>query len=256
MSDTHAALRRRLFASVRRERPSAELRERVLALGRAERAQVRSGLVRRAPVPRVAYSTIKRGVGRSRGLAACAALSFAALVFAIAWAFDDRPGIVISAEQSEAHASRAKLPPVSPEQPEVSAPPEAPARPSSVAIGGSKRAHEASRRTKPMNGVTTEKIDAGRSLPERRSTLAEQLEQIKTARAALRAGDPARALSLLDAYQARSRGGELGAEATLLRIEALAASARRGEAAELARKFAVDYPNSPLIDRVLAFTGE
>ena len=56
--------------------------------------------------------------------------------------------------------------------------------------------------------------------------------------------------------QARSGAGELGAEASLLRIEALAASGRRDEAARLARKFAVDHPNSPLIDRALAFVRE
>lgn len=256
MSDAHAALRRRLFDSVRRERPSAELRERVLALGRAERAQMRSGLVRRAPLPPVGDSSLKRGVGWSLGLAACAALSFAALVFAIARAFDDPPSIVMSAEQSGSPASTAMIPPAPPDAPQVTAPPEASARPSSVPFDGPKRAHEASRRATPTKAMANERVDAGRSLSAPRSTLAEQLEQIKTARAALRAGDPARALSLLDAYQARSRGGELAAEASLLRIEALAASGRRGEAAELARKFAVDHPNSPLIDRALAFTDE
>jgi hypothetical protein len=88
-----------------------------------------------------------------------------------------------------------------------------------------------------------------------RASLGEQLEQIKRARAALRAGDHQRALELIDAYRARPTGGELGAEASLLRIEALARSGQRDAAAREARQFASEYPNSPLIDRALSFAG-
>lgn len=250
MSDTHPTLARRLFASVRRERPSAELRERVLALGRAERARMRSGHVQRAlPERHGAYRSMKREVGWGVGLAAFAALAFAA-VFAIPRALDDPPRIVMSAEQPGASASKPATPPAQTGEPAVLPAPEAPAQPpSSAAVRGSPRS-EATRRATPT------KADAGPALFKPRSTLAEELEQIKSARAALRAGDPVRTLSLLDVYAARSRGGELGAEASLLRIEALAASGRRTEAARLAQKFAVDHPNSPLIDRALAFANE
>jgi hypothetical protein len=88
-----------------------------------------------------------------------------------------------------------------------------------------------------------------------RTSLGEQLEQLKRARAALRAGEAGRALELIDAYRASPTGGELGAEASLLRIEALALSGQRDVAAREARQFASDYPNSPLIDRALGFAG-
>jgi outer membrane protein assembly factor BamD (BamD/ComL family) len=71
----------------------------------------------------------------------------------------------------------------------------------------------------------------------------------------LRAGDARRALELIDAYRALPTGGELAAEASLLRIEALALSGQRDAAAREARQFASAYPNSPLIDRALGFAG-
>ena len=47
----------------------------------------------------------------------------------------------------------------------------------------------------------------------------------------------------------------MAAEADLLRIEALAASGQRDAAAEAARQFVSDYPNSPLIDRALSYAS-
>jgi hypothetical protein len=72
----------------------------------------------------------------------------------------------------------------------------------------------------------------------------------------LRAGDHQRTLELIDAYRASPTAGELGAEASLLRIEALALSGQREAAAREARQFAADYPNSPLIDRALSFAPD
>jgi hypothetical protein len=86
-----------------------------------------------------------------------------------------------------------------------------------------------------------------------RSTFAEQLEILKRARSALRAGDSREALVVLDRHDDALRGGGLEAEARLLRIEALAASGRSAEARDLARRFIVDYPNSPLAARARRF---
>jgi len=88
-----------------------------------------------------------------------------------------------------------------------------------------------------------------------RPTLGQQLEQLKEARAALRAGEHQRALRLLDAYRAQPGSADMAAEADLLRIEALAASGQRDAAAEAARQFVSDYPNSPLIDRALSYAS-
>jgi hypothetical protein len=86
-----------------------------------------------------------------------------------------------------------------------------------------------------------------------RSSFAEQLEILKRARSALRAGDSREALVVLDRHDDALRGGGLEAEARLLRIEALAASGRSAEARDLARGFIVDYPNSPLAARARRF---
>lgn len=82
--------------------------------------------------------------------------------------------------------------------------------------------------------------------------LERELELLDDARNALGAGNAARALALLDRHQAL-RGNSLNAEATLLRIQALA-SAGRGDAAEaLARRFIASSPNSLLADRARRF---
>lgn len=121
-------------------------------------------------------------------------------------------------------------------------------------------AHAADRDTatpEPPRETHTSPRETPRTPPreDARPSLGEQLAQIKRARAALRAGDHARALRLLDAYRAQPGGAELAAEASLLRIETLAASGQRDAAARAARKFASDYPNSPLIDRALGYAA-
>lgn len=86
-----------------------------------------------------------------------------------------------------------------------------------------------------------------------RASFAEQLDVIKRARAAVRAGNGRDALGLLDRHDDVLRGGGLEAEGRLLRIEALAGSGRSAEARELAQRFIVDYPNSPLAARARGF---
>lgn len=80
-------------------------------------------------------------------------------------------------------------------------------------------------------------------------TLEEETQALERARTAIHAGDPGSALSELDAYQKAARGGALALEATLLRIQALAAAGRTSEASDLARRFIAANPNSPLVDR-------
>ena len=59
--------------------------------------------------------------------------------------------------------------------------------------------------------------------PAASSSLAAELALLDEARAALRAGDPARALSLLDRYGREIPRGQLTREAAMLRAEARAA---------------------------------
>lgn len=84
--------------------------------------------------------------------------------------------------------------------------------------------------------------------------LGAELALLNEARAHLSAGDGARALELLSRH-GKTRGA-LDAEATLLRMEALAATGRAAEAAALSREFIARYPQSPLVDRARSFSGE
>jgi hypothetical protein len=92
--------------------------------------------------------------------------------------------------------------------------------------------------------------------PRPAASLSEELALVEDARAALAAGDGRRALALLDRYEGTLHGTKLRAEATILRIEALAASGRSNEAARLARSFVSQNPGSPLVDRARSFAGE
>jgi hypothetical protein len=80
-------------------------------------------------------------------------------------------------------------------------------------------------------------------------SLEEETRALQTVQAELRAGRAQRALTALDDYERATRNGHLAAEARILRIQALAASGRSGEAAKLAERFLAAYPNSPLGDR-------
>ena len=85
--------------------------------------------------------------------------------------------------------------------------------------------------------------------------LSEELALLKEARFALRAGEPTRALEVLD-RQTRARAADgLHAEATLLRIEALDALGRRAEASQLAARFVRENPFNALADRAKSFIG-
>ena len=72
-------------------------------------------------------------------------------------------------------------------------------------------------------------------------------------RVALRSGDSARALELLETYKSQHAGSDLQDEASLLRIEALAAMGRQAEAAAMAERLVRENPNSPLVDRARSF---
>jgi hypothetical protein len=86
-------------------------------------------------------------------------------------------------------------------------------------------------------------------------TLLDEIELLKRARSALRAGDGAGALVLLDRHERERAGDSLTAEATLLRIEVLAALGRKPAASELAQRFVRSNPNHALSDRARSFIG-
>jgi hypothetical protein len=91
--------------------------------------------------------------------------------------------------------------------------------------------------------------------PRPAPSLSDEVGALDRVRAALGASDSTRALQLLDDYDGVLNGRRLAAEATLLRVEALARSGRRAEAERLARRFIEANPGSPLAEGARAFIG-
>jgi len=87
------------------------------------------------------------------------------------------------------------------------------------------------------------------------SSMPSELAALQQARAALGAGDPARALSMLDAYGARFPHGAMTQEAAVLRIEALVRAGDRPAAQRAADAYRRAYPQSPYLDRIRSLLG-
>jgi hypothetical protein len=107
---------------------------------------------------------------------------------------------------------------------------------------------DSSRPPVPAPSVTPKRAPA----PSGSVGLERELELLDDARNALASGNAVQALALLDRHRAL-RGNSLNAEATLLRIQALASAGRGEEAAALARSFIASNPNSLLADRARRF---
>jgi hypothetical protein len=91
--------------------------------------------------------------------------------------------------------------------------------------------------------------------PNAEETLTHEVATLRAARAALRAGQPARARALLDEHDRRFPQGRLGIEAEVLRIEALALSGDTGAARVRAQQFLARHPDTPYASRVRAHAG-
>lgn len=77
------------------------------------------------------------------------------------------------------------------------------------------------------------------------SQLREESDLVRRARAALRSGDAAGALSLVAEGNRRFASGALAQEREAIAIEALAASGSKAEASRRARAFVAEHPDSP-----------
>jgi hypothetical protein len=96
---------------------------------------------------------------------------------------------------------------------------------------------------------------ASGSAPVASSTLSAERVLLDGARAALTAGEPARALSMLSEHARRFPRPQLGEEREALTIQALAAAGRYDEARTRAVRFRASAPNSlflPAVDATLA----
>jgi hypothetical protein len=88
--------------------------------------------------------------------------------------------------------------------------------------------------------------------PAPTSTLADQVSAMDRARAALEEGDAARALRLVDEYEAHFRGGAFQQEADVLRVEALVRRGDRAGAQRAGARFLAAHPQSPHASHVRA----
>ena len=86
-------------------------------------------------------------------------------------------------------------------------------------------------------------------------SLADEVAQLQKAKLALKGGSPTRALAELVTYGQRFPRPMLGAEATVLRIEALSQTGDGARAKTLAEGFLAKNPNSPYAARLRSLTG-
>ncbi len=84
------------------------------------------------------------------------------------------------------------------------------------------------------------------------TSLHDEAALLESVRASLATSHVARALTLLDAYDARFAAGALAEEAVVLRVQALLAAGRREDARRIADDFARRYPGSSYVPRVRA----
>lgn len=98
-------------------------------------------------------------------------------------------------------------------------------------------------------------ISPAASAPKAQASLADEVAQLQKAKLALKAGSPSQALAELGTYAQRFPRPMLGAEATVVRIEALSASGDSSRAKALAEGFLAKNPNSPYAARLRKLTG-
>jgi len=87
------------------------------------------------------------------------------------------------------------------------------------------------------------------------SRIGAELSILEQARAALAAGNPARALSILDEYATRFPHASMAPEAAVLRIEALERAGDAPAARRVADAFLLANPESPYAGRVRSLVG-
>lgn len=86
-------------------------------------------------------------------------------------------------------------------------------------------------------------------------SLADEVAQLQKAKLALKSGSPGQALADLATYAQRFPRPMLGAEASVLRIEALSQNGDAARAKTLAEGFLAKNPNSPYAARLRSLTG-
>ena len=90
----------------------------------------------------------------------------------------------------------------------------------------------------------------------REASLTQELGALEQARRAFLARDYTQALRLLDDYSRRFPKKQLASEATVLRIESLAARGDHDAAARVGHDFLQSHPNGPYAQRVRSVIGD
>lgn len=213
-------LGRALFEAARLQRPTEQVRERVVAELSKARARRPSRV----------------------GVLALAALA-AVVVLAVVVVRSGRrePLIAISAERAlpgNRDAPSARGPRIVEEPPAITPPALPSASPARIRNAVVPARKEEETRAAPVAAP---------------ASLTDEIASLDRARTALSASDPGAALRALDDYDHVLHGTRLTAEATLLRIDALARSGNASAASELANRFVEANPGSALADRARAF---
>ena len=206
-----------------------ELSKKLFAAGRAERAteEIRSRILE-------ASSTTVHVGSSSRRTTIIGAAALAAGVAGVFW-FGGRSVDTVTVDRETLPAAPAAKP--APEPPEA-------------------RRHDVERPPADQPAKLGASARPSPSVERTAASLSDELALLESARSALASGSGERALELLDRYERTLRGTRLRTEASILRVEALAASGRRAEAASLAGEFVKKNPGSPLVDRARAFAGD
>jgi hypothetical protein len=97
---------------------------------------------------------------------------------------------------------------------------------------------------------------AARSGTASDGSLTAELAAVEQARSAFLKHDYGQTLRLLDDYSRRFPKRQLASEATVLRIEALAARGDRDSASRIGRSFLQNHPNGPYAQRVKSVIGD
>jgi hypothetical protein len=102
----------------------------------------------------------------------------------------------------------------------------------------------------------TRPVAPSRAVERSEPSLTAELASLEQARRAFLAHDYTQSLKLLDDYTRRFPKRQLASEATVLRIEALAARGDRDAAARIGRDFLQNHPNGPYAKRVRSVIGD
>lgn len=121
----------------------------------------------------------------------------------------------------------------------------------SATIGEEERAASA----RPPLPPPARAIPSARAPAAGPSELSEQVSSLDRARSALAGGNPAEAQRLVEDHEKKFRGGALGQEAEVLRIQALVSQGDREGAKRAAARFLAAYATSPHASRVRAIVG-